>query len=539
MDYDKAEKIRNKSFGSLLGEQEGGLGASLKSAISQKTQAKMTGIKEKFDPMNIARAVGGKTGAAVYGKVFGRDQKSMERFAGVKKKRISEVDGVGKASGDSSPADVLGLIYRMMLRNAEDDKLQNELKQNKKEEEDKEENDRNQQLIRALTGRKKEPTRKEKKAERRAERKEEKKVKAEAAKKGAKPKVKPAKEEAPAKAPEKPPVKAPEAPKAPAKAPEAPKAPAKAPEAPKPTATPAPAPKPAAPTPTAKPSAPAPTVKPPTAAKLPPVMVGGSKGLVLSALVAAGYSKSAQANVMANVEKESNFIPQSEKLEKYTGKNIFDLYGGPEVKKTKNGKPLNSKGNIVRFDTIEEANALVASGPVAVGDIIYGGRMGNTSPGDGYKYRGRGFIQITGKDMYKQVGDKIGVDLVSNPDLANDPAVAAKIIPTFFELKLGKRKLEELDDIDKVNTMVGSASEKSREERKKLAAKYIQEDTSNEMGSKIDQASKENKDLKVKPNDGAAPITINNTTNTQKNSNAETNKQTIDDRSAYQKKAQG
>ena len=135
MDYDKAEQIRKKSFGSLLGEQEGGLGASLKSAISQKTQARMTGIKEKFDPMNIARAVGGKTGASIYGKVFGRDQKSMERFADVRKKRISATDDIGKASGDSSPADVLGLIYRMMLRNAEDDKLQNELKQNKKEEE--------------------------------------------------------------------------------------------------------------------------------------------------------------------------------------------------------------------------------------------------------------------------------------------------------------------------------------------------------------------------------------------------------------------
>jgi hypothetical protein len=59
------------------------------------------------------------------------------------------------------------------------------------------------------------------------------------------------------------------------------------------------------------------------------------------------------------------------------------------------------------------------------------------------------------------------------------------------------------------------------------------------MGSKIDQASKENKDLKVKPNDGAAPVTINNTTNTQKSSSTTTNKQTIDDRSAYQKKAQG
>ena len=515
MDYDKAEKIRNKSFGSLLGEQEGGLGASLKSAISQKTQAKMTGIKEKFDPMNIARAVGGKTGAAVYGKVFGRDQKSMERFAGVKKKRISEVDGVGKASGDSSPADVLGLIYRMMLRNAEDDKLQNDLKQNKKEEEDKEENDRNQQLIRALTGRKKEPTRKEKKAERRAERKEEKKVEAKA------------KEEAP-----KAPAKAPEAPKAPAKAPEKPTA-APAP-APKPTAAPAPAPKPAAPTPTAKPTAPAPTVKPPTAAKVPPVMIGGTKGLVLSALVAAGYSKSAQANIMANVEKESNFNPRSEEIPK--PEKIFSMFGPPGVK---GGQPENGK-NKVRFQTLQDAQDIVAAGPEAYFNKVYDGRMGNTSPGDGYKYRGRGFIQITGKDMYNRIGKMIGEDLVSNPDSANKPEIAAKIIPAFFQLKLKERKLniEDYDNIDKVNEVVGSADTKSREQRKSLAAAYANELNS---GSQIDQSSKENKDLKSDmANKDKAPIIVNNnTTNTQKNSNAPTNKQTIDDRSAYQKKAQG
>jgi hypothetical protein len=251
MDYDKAEELRKKSFGSLLGEQEGGLGASLKSAISQKTQAKMTGIKEKFDPMNVARAVGGKTGAAVYGKVFGRDQKSMERFAGTRKKRISATDNVGNVPSGSSPADVLGLIYRMMLRNAEDDKLQNELKQNKREEEDKEEKDRNQQLIRALTGRKKEPTRKEKKAERRAERKEEKKVEAKA-KEEAKPKVKPTKKGAP-KAPAK------EAPKEPAKVPEVKPKVEKAPKV-KPKAEKAP--EVSKPEVKAPPPAPKPTVKP-------------------------------------------------------------------------------------------------------------------------------------------------------------------------------------------------------------------------------------------------------------------------------------
>jgi predicted chitinase len=508
MDYDKAEELRKKSFGSLLGEQEGGLGASLKSAISQKTQARMTGIKEKFDPMNIARAVGGKTGAAVYGKVFGRDQKSMERFAGTRKKRISSIDNTFMRF-NSSPADVLGLIYRMMLRNAEDDKLQNELKRNKKEEEDKEEEDRNQQLIRALTGRKKPPTKKEKVKEKKPE--EEKPTE-----------PKPTVPKGKGKAPEKPVTK------------EAPKAPAKAPE--KPTAAPAPAPKPSAPT--AKPSAPAPTVKPPTAAKLPPVMIGGSKGLVLSALVAAGFSKSAQANMMANVEKESNFNPRSEELERYTGKNIFDMYGGPEVKKSKSGKPLNSKGNIVRFNTIEEANALVASGPVAVGDIIYGGRMGNTTPGDGYKYRGRGFIQITGKDMYNRVGKMIGEDLVGNPDLANEPKIAAKIIPAFFQLKLKEKKLnvEAYDDIDKVNEVVGGADMKSREQRKALAATYVNELNT---GNQIDASSKQNKDLKNVSNDGPAPMIINNNTSTQQSPGTPPNRQGGDDRSAYQKKTQG
>lgn len=508
MDYDKAEQIRKKSFGSLLGEQEGGLGASLKSAISQKTQAKVTGIKEKFDPMNIARAIGGRTGASIYGKVFGRDQKSMERFAGVRKKRVSSVDDIGKASGDSSPADVLGLIYRMMLRNAEDDKLQSDLKRNKREEEDKEEEDRNQQLIRALTGRKKPPTKKEKAKEK------EQKPEGEKPTEPPKPTVSKGKGKEPEKTVTK----------------EAPKAPAKAPE--KPTAAPAPAPKPSAPT--AKPSASSPTVKPPTAAKLPPVMIGGSKGLVLSALVAAGFSKSAQANMMANVEKESNFNPRSEEVPK--PEKIFSMFGPPGVK---GGQPENGK-NKVRFQTLQDAQDIVSAGPEAYFNKVYDGRidLGNTTSGDGYKYRGRGFIQITGKDMYNRVGKMIGEDLVSSPDLANKPEIAAKIIPAFFQLKLKERKLnaEDYNDINVVNTVVGGADMKSREQRKTLAAAYANELNT---GNQIDSSSKQNKDLKNVSNDSPAPTIINNNTNTQQTPGTPPSRQGGDDRSAYQKKTQG
>ena len=53
---------------------------------------------------------------------------------------------------------------------------------------------------------------------------------------------------------------------------------------------------------------------------------------------------------------------------------------------------------------------------------------GNTAKGDGYKYRGRGFVQITWKNNYKKLGDALGYDLVNNPDQALDPVVAYKVM---------------------------------------------------------------------------------------------------------------
>jgi predicted chitinase len=53
-----------------------------------------------------------------------------------------------------------------------------------------------------------------------------------------------------------------------------------------------------------------------------------------------------------------------------------------------------------------------------------GNRLGTD---DGYDYRGRGFVQITGRDNYDRLGKIVGVDLLNNPDLAADPLIAAKI----------------------------------------------------------------------------------------------------------------
>lgn len=63
-----------------------------------------------------------------------------------------------------------------------------------------------------------------------------------------------------------------------------------------------------------------------------------------------------------------------------------------------------------------------AHNPRLLANKVYNGRMGNAlNSNDGWNYRGRGFTQTTGQEGYKLLGDKLGLDLLGNPDLINDP----------------------------------------------------------------------------------------------------------------------
>jgi putative chitinase len=54
--------------------------------------------------------------------------------------------------------------------------------------------------------------------------------------------------------------------------------------------------------------------------------------------------------------------------------------------------------------------------------------LGNTQPGDGYKYRGRGYAQLTGRWNYGAWSDQLGINLIKNPGLAATPDIAAQVI---------------------------------------------------------------------------------------------------------------
>jgi len=62
----------------------------------------------------------------------------------------------------------------------------------------------------------------------------------------------------------------------------------------------------------------------------------------------------------------------------------------------------------------------------------YDGRLGNTSVGDGARFCGRGFVQLTGRSNYKTYSQRIGVDLVGQPDRANAPEIAAVLLACFL-----------------------------------------------------------------------------------------------------------
>lgn len=107
-----------------------------------------------------------------------------------------------------------------------------------------------------------------------------------------------------------------------------------------------------------------------------------------------------------------------------------------------------------RFPTRASAEPFVKN-PEKLANNVYGGRLGNTAPGDGWRYRGRGFVQITGRGSYREMGKKLGIDLEGNPDLAFDPKYALAIAcETWSAKKLaGERDMNELSDANKLEAM--------------------------------------------------------------------------------------
>jgi len=102
-----------------------------------------------------------------------------------------------------------------------------------------------------------------------------------------------------------------------------------------------------------------------------------------------------------------------------------------------------------RFDTAKAQ--LCAKNPKLIANTVYSGRMGNRdeASGDGYRFRGRGCIQLTGHANYYHAGQALGMDFVMEPDLVATPMYAALTAGWFWDT----HKLNQFADVRDFKTM--------------------------------------------------------------------------------------
>jgi putative chitinase len=101
-----------------------------------------------------------------------------------------------------------------------------------------------------------------------------------------------------------------------------------------------------------------------------------------------------------------------------------------------------------RFPDLETADKY-AHNAEKIANKVYSGRMGNTEDGDGFAYRGRGIFQLTGKENYKNCSDGIGVDLITNPELLQEPRCATLSAGWYWN----KRNLNQYADTMDIETI--------------------------------------------------------------------------------------
>ena len=162
--------------------------------------------------------------------------------------------------------------------------------------------------------------------------------------------------------------------------------------------------------------------------------------LIKKALVKQGITSDFMiAAICAVISKESNFAPKSEK----------------GYSKTSNDRIIKIFGARVSSLTDRELTALKKD-EVAFFDKIYGERYGNAA-NEGYKYRGRGFNQLTFKANYQAMLQYTTSDIVSSPDLLNELGVAAEVVVGYFvnafKSKANKLVLYSITDINNPLTL--------------------------------------------------------------------------------------
>jgi putative chitinase len=121
----------------------------------------------------------------------------------------------------------------------------------------------------------------------------------------------------------------------------------------------------------------------------------------------------------------------------------------------------------------------------------YEGRrdLGNTQPGDGFKYRGRGYIQLTGRANYEQFAKFSGIDVVNNPDLVATPSVGAEASLWYWKTRV-KPNVTDFSDVKHVTRLVNGGLNGLSDREQRFASLMEQPSGGFDFGNVMQTASR-------------------------------------------------
>lgn len=167
-----------------------------------------------------------------------------------------------------------------------------------------------------------------------------------------------------------------------------------------------------------------------------------------------GISDYQIAHLLAQCDHESNGFKVFEENLNYSAKRLLQIF--PK-----------------RVKTIEKAKIVCSGGKQAIGNFLYNGRMGNViGSNQGYKFRGRGCIQLTGREHYTKFTEYIGEDCINYPDKV---LYDYKLISAFWffdKSNVWRYAMPTLEAVKDV-TFAVNGGYNGLEERKKAYQKYL------------------------------------------------------------------
>lgn len=141
--------------------------------------------------------------------------------------------------------------------------------------------------------------------------------------------------------------------------------------------------------------------------------------------------------------------------------------------------------------TVDEIQALIQQGPIAFANKVYGGWLGNTEPNDGWLFRGRGLVQLTGRDMYTKAAKDIGIDIVNNPQLVSEnPEVMVKTAMWYFKNNKQLQSIAQNGDFQYAARGLNNGKAlPGMPARYQLYRDYLQKLVSGQLGTQGDQTA--------------------------------------------------